>query len=173
MQIFNKAVDQVRKQERKNDPQPKSTRWAVLKNLDNGDMTRSQLEALQELLVEEKETSKAWIIKEKLRWIRDVKTPQQARWRLTHFINHAKRVLGDNPLQTPMYEALDTLNRHSERIVRRITSDLTNARLEGMNSLFQAARSRARGYRNTKNFINMIYLIGSPIDVQVQSGKST
>ena len=173
VQIFNKAVDQVRKQERKNDPQPKSTRWAVLKNLDNGDMTRSQLEALQELLVEEKETSKAWIIKEKLRWIRDVKTPQQARWRLTHFINHAKGVLGDNPLQTPMYEALDTLNRHSERIVRRITSDLTNARLEGMNSLFQAARSRARGYRNTKNFINMIYLIGSPIDVQVQSGKST
>ncbi|WP_211224670.1 transposase, partial [Oceanospirillum beijerinckii] len=58
-------------------------------------------------------------------------------------------------------------------IIRRITSDLTNARLEGMNSLFQAARARARGYRNTENFINMIYLIGSPIDVQVQSGKST
>ena len=90
-----------------------------------------------------------------------------------YFINHAKEVLGDSPLQTPMYEALDTLKRHSERIVRRITSDLTNARLEGMNSLFQAARARARGYRNTKNFINMIYLIGSPIKVQVQSGKST
>ena len=63
--------------------------------------------------------------------------------------------------------------KHSERIVRRITSDLTNPRLEGMNSLFQAARTRARGYRNTKNFINMIYLLGSPIEVQVQSGKYT
>ncbi len=173
VQIFNKGVGQVRKQERKNDPQPKSTRWAVLKNLDNRDMTQSQLEALQELLAEDKETGKAWIIKEKLRWIRDVKTPQQARWRLTHFINYAKDVLGDNPIQSAMYDALETLKRHSERIIRRITSDLTNARLEGMNSLFQAARARARGYRNTENFINMIYLIGSPIDVQVQSGKST
>jgi len=173
VQIFNKAVDQVRKQERKDGSHPKSLRWAVLKNSDNEKLTRNQIAALSELLTEDKETGKAWFIKEKLRWIRDVKTPQQARWRLTHFINHAKEVLGDNPLQTPMYEALDTLKRHSERIVRRITSDLTNARLEGMNSLFQAARSRARGYRNTKNFINMIYLIGSPIDVQVQSGKST
>ncbi|MAB46879.1 MAG: ISL3 family transposase, partial [Sphingomonadaceae bacterium] len=173
VQIFNKAVDQVRKQEGKDVPQPKSRRWAVLKNLDNGDMTRSQLEALKELLTEEKETGKARLIKEKLRWIRDVKTPQQARWRLTHYINYAKNVLGDSPLQSPMYDALKTLKRHSERIVRRITSDLTNVRLEGMNSLFQAARARARGYRNTENFINMIYLIGSPIDAHIQSGKST
>ncbi len=37
------------------------------------------------------------------------------------------------------------------------------AGLEGFNSLFQAARSRARGYRNTANFITMIYLIAAPL----------
>lgn len=31
----------------------------------------------------------------------------------------------------------------------------TNARLEGFNGLFQAARARARGYRNVENFITM------------------
>ncbi len=32
----------------------------------------------------------------------------------------------------------------------------------GVNSLFQAARARARGYRNTGTFITMIYMIASP-----------
>jgi len=39
----------------------------------------------------------------------------------------------------------------------------SNARLEGLNSLFQAAKARARGYRNTDTFVTMIYLIGAPI----------
>ena len=60
-------------------------------------------------------------------------------------------------------KALATLERHAEAVVRRWISGLTNARLEGMNGLFQAARSRARGYRNEANFIAMIYLIGSPM----------
>jgi len=92
VQIFNKVVDQVRKQERKSDSHPKSTRWAVLENSNNKKLTRHQIKAFSELLTEDKETGKAWFIKEKLRWIREVKTPQQARWRLTHFINHAKDV---------------------------------------------------------------------------------
>jgi hypothetical protein len=50
---------------------------------------------------------------------------------------------------------------------------LTNARLEGMNGLFQAARSRARGYRNEANFIAMIYLIGSPVGRLFDQAKST
>jgi transposase len=40
---------------------------------------------------------------------------------------------------------------------------LSNARLESLNSLFQAARAKARGYRNVEYFITMIYLIGAPI----------
>jgi transposase len=35
----------------------------------------------------------------------------------------------------------------------------TNALLEGLNSLVQAARTRARGYRSFQNFRTMIYLI--------------
>ena len=41
--------------------------------------------------------------------------------------------------------------------------------LEGLNGLFQAARTRARGYRNTKTFATMIYLIAAPLGDFFQS----
>ena len=43
-------------------------------------------------------------------------------------------------------------------------SKLTGGILEGMNSLIQAAKSRARGYRTNKNFITMIYLLGAKLN---------
>jgi hypothetical protein len=52
--------------------------------------------------------------------------------------------------------------RMLNRVVQRWTSTYTNARLDGMNRLFQAARTRTRGYRNTDTFIVMIYFVGSP-----------
>jgi hypothetical protein len=39
--------------------------------------------------------------------------------------------------------------------------------------LFQAARSRARGYRSVDDFIAMIYLIGSPVGRLLDQAKST
>ena len=47
----------------------------------------------------------------------------------------------------PIRKALDSFENHLERILQRWTSSHSNARLEGLNGLFQAARARARGYR--------------------------
>jgi transposase len=41
---------------------------------------------------------------------------------------------------------------------------LNNGILEGINSLVQAAKRRARGYRNKRNLIAMIYLIAGRLD---------
>ena len=71
--------------------------------------------------------------------------------------------MGDEPIFEPMRKAVATLERHTERVVRRWTSTYTNARLEGLNSLFQAARARARGYRTNNNFIVILYMISSPV----------
>ncbi len=60
-------------------------------------------------------------------------------------------------------KALETVEKHRERILERWTSTQSNARMEAMNGLFQAARARARGYRNTATFIAMIYLIAAPL----------
>jgi len=38
-----------------------------------------------------------------------------------------------------------------------------NARMEGFNDIFKAARARARGYRNAETFITIIYLIAAPL----------
>ncbi len=41
--------------------------------------------------------------------------------------------------------------------------------MEAMNGLFQAARARARGYRNTETFITMIYLIAARLEDVIKS----
>jgi len=83
-------------------------------------------------------------------------------WRITQFLNYAQALVGDTPRLEPVRKALATLKTHARRVVQRWTSTYTNAWLEGFNGLFQAARARARGYRNTDTFIAMIYLTGSP-----------
>jgi hypothetical protein len=98
-----------------------------------------------------------------LRWIRQALTPQAARWRITNFINHIGESLDPTPLLEPVRSALRTFATHAERIVQRWASSHSNARLEALNGLFQAARTRARGYRNTATYITIIYLLGAPL----------
>ena len=62
-----------------------------------------------------------------------------------------------------MRKALNSVDNHLGRILQRWTSSHSTARLEGLNGLFQAARARARGYRNTTTFATMIYLIAAPL----------
>ncbi len=169
MQIFTRALDEVRKAENRVKPLPKHLRWAVLKRGDVDHLTTNQLMAIAELLDQGLDTATAWRVKERLRWVRQAKTPQAARWRITRFINYASELLGDGSLLEPVRKALQTLRTHAERVVRRWTSTYTNARLEGLNGLFQAARARARGYRNDETFITMIYMIGSPVGAVFKS----
>jgi len=162
VQIFTRAMDGVRKSESHVTPLPKYLRWALLKNCNPDQLTVNQLYALAELLDQGFDTAIAWRIKERLKWIRQAKTPQAARWRITRFINYARDMIGDSKLLEPMSKALDTLTKHAERVVRRWTSTYTNARMEGLNSIFQAARARARGYSDPATFIAMIYMLASP-----------
>ena len=101
--------------------------------------------------------------------MRQAKTPQAARWRITRFINYASELPGDSDLLEPVRKALQTLRTHAERVVRKWTSTYTNARLEGLNGLFHAARARTRGYRNDETFITMIDMNGSPVGAVFKS----
>lgn len=62
-----------------------------------------------------------------------------------------------------MLTAIETVEKQRERILRRWASTHSNARMEALNGIFQAARARARGYRNVHTFITMIYLIAAPL----------
>lgn len=162
VQLFTTAVDEVRKAEARRRKLPKAVRWAVLKAGERS-LTDAQRIALAELETGGFATASAYRAKEMLRWIRHADTPQAARWRITRFINHIGPTLAPGPLLDPVRRALATFATHIERIIQRWTSSHSNARLEALNSLFQAARSRARGYRNTATYITIIYLLGAPL----------
>src|SRR3990172_7687113 len=162
VQLFTTAVDEVRKAEARSRKLPKAIRWAVLKAGERS-LTEDQRIALGELESGGFATASAYRAKEMLRWIRQADSTQAARWRITRFINHIGLGLDPAPLLDPVRRALRTFAAHVERIVRRWASSHSNARLEALNGLFQAARSRARGYRNTATFVTIIYLLGAPL----------
>jgi len=164
VQLFTSAVDEVRKAEAKQNKLPTATRWAVLKAADGGKLTIKQQKALHELESGGFATATAWRLKEMLRWVRKAGTTRAAQWRITHFCRHALKCIAyDLQNLAPVLKALTTLERHAPFILRRWTSTYSNARLEGLNGVFQAARARARGYRNVFTFITMIYFIAAPL----------
>ena len=160
---FNTALDQVRRKESRQGSMPSGVRWAVLKAAD-GELTEYQKALLAELEDFAKDTAVAWWIKEMLRLVNMAATSLAACWRLSRFINFALDLIKGSTNLTPIQKALKTVERHRDRILARWGNDYTNARLESLNGLFQAARARARGYRNINTFITMIYLIAAPID---------
>jgi transposase len=54
---------------------------------------------------------------------------------------------------------------HWPGILHWFESRISNGLLEGLNSLVQSAKRRARGYRSTRNYIAMIYLTVGKLDM--------
>ena len=159
---------EVRRAEARHSKLPKALRWAILKRAD-GRLTEAQAAAWPNLRDPDLFTAIAWRIKEKLRWVRQAQSVQAARWRITNFLRHASEILDPVSILDPIRKALATVETHSKRILQRWTSSHSNARLEGLNGLFQAARARARGYRNVTTFATMIYMIAAPLGDLFQS----
>lgn len=57
----------------------------------------------------------------------------------------------------PMVRFVQTVERHRDGILRWFKTRISNGLLEGLSSLVQAAKARARGYRSTRNLTAMIY----------------
>jgi transposase len=168
VQLFTRALDEVRKAEARLVKLPAATRWAVLKAKERN-LTPKQEAALAELEAGDLLTAVAWRIKEKLRWVRIAPTSHAARWRLTHFVRFAREKAENSPLLAPIVTALETVEKHKDRILQRWSSTYSNARMEALNGIFKAVRARARGYRNVQTFISMIYLTAAPIGQLLKS----
>ena len=78
VQLFTKAVDNVRKLEARQTKLPDHTRWAVLKGAENGS-TQNQESTLQKLVNQGFATAKAYRVKELLRWVRQAESKQAAK----------------------------------------------------------------------------------------------
>ncbi len=58
-----------------------------------------------------------------------------------------------------MMQVASTIRRHWEGIVNGYKHKERNGSLEGLNSLIQAAKGKARGYRTVKNLKIIAYLV--------------
>jgi transposase len=64
----------------------------------------------------------------------------------------------------PVRKVAKTIKEHWNGILAWFDSKLSNGYVEAVNGLIQAAKRRARGYKTTKNLINMAYLIAGKLD---------
>ena len=55
------------------------------------------------------------------------------------------------------------LEAHWTGVIRWHQTRVSNGLLEGLNSLIQAAKRRARGYRSVRNYTAMIYLVAGKL----------
>jgi transposase len=67
----------------------------------------------------------------------------------------------------PIIDAAHTVKRHCDGILRWFDSKIANGLIEGINSLVQAAKSKARGYRSIRNLKAMVYLLAGKLDLRL------
>jgi len=163
MKVINDAVDAVRRQEQKYRPELKRTRYMWLKNTKN--LNRSQRENLETLKLPKLnlKTSRAYHIRLNFQELFDQPADQaEAFLKKWYFWATHSRL-------EPIKQAAYTIKRHWNGILRWFETRISNGLLEGINSLIQAAKARARGYRTVRNLCTMIYLIAGKLNFDLPS----
>lgn len=151
--LASQAVDQVRREEVKEQPILRKQRYSLLK--DQASLTARQSKFLEGFKDSHLKSARAWRYKEALRdLVRDKPDAATTTRRLEGLIAWAQR----SRLE-PLIQFGRTLRAHFDGIVAAISQRKSNGFAEGLNSLIQAAKHRARGFRTTENFISIIYLI--------------
>jgi len=157
MKIMAHAVDLVRREEAKETDLLRRTRYYWLKNPEN--LTAAQKRTMASLTKHNLKTARAY----------------QIRLTLREFFEQPDRASGEAFLKRwyfwathsrlpPVIEAAKTIKRHWEGVLNWFAGRLTTGLLEGINSLIQAAKARARGYRTNRNLITMAYLIAGKLE---------
>ena len=160
VKIVNQAIDEVRRAEQKSQAMLKGTRYLWIRNPENlSDRQRTALDALPH---QHLKTARAWRIKLAFQDLYDMETPEQAaahlkRW--YHWATHSRL--------RPMVDAAHSVKRHWDGILRWFHSKIANGLMEGINSLVQAAKAKARGYRSTRTLTAMVYLIAGKLDLRL------
>lgn len=159
--IIGDAVDKTRREERPEHPELKGQRYALLRNPET--MTDPQLGFVSDLLLRKTNLKTARAFHLRLAFQDFYRQPHRhAEAYLKKWCNWATRS------RVPaMVAAARTIRNHWNGVLRWFTSRITNGLLEGINSLIQAAKAKARGYRTSRNLIAMVYLIAGRLQFNV------
>jgi transposase len=161
IQALNRAQDEVRRMEQKKNPLLKNSRYVWLKNPEN--LTEKQKKQPESLRFENLKTAKVYQMKLTFQDIyRTIREPEAAETAIKKWLSWAVRSRLD-----PVKSFAKTVKSHFAGIMRYFTSRLTSGAMEGINSRIQEIKRRARGFRNIKNFIAMIYLETAGLDLEL------
>ena len=162
-QVLTKALDKVRKEEQKTS-QTKQVlfRGRKLIMIPRSRMTENQIAKLDSLIKHYPKTGKAYSIISALDDLYACNTKQEATVAFDELYSWMRRCRLE-----PMKEAAMTLNNHKDKILAYFDYRITNAICEGINSMIQAAKRKARGYNTYEGFACMIYLIAGKLQLAV------
>jgi len=158
IKIINEAVDKVRKEEAKSNPLLKGMRYIFLKNDEN--LTAQQKATKDELSLPKLnlKSMRAMRIREAFQLIYIAGSIEEFEKLLTDWYFWAS-----HSQLTPIIQAAKTIKNHWEGILKWKESQINNGILEGLNSVLQAAKRKARGYKKP-HFKTIAYLITGKLD---------
>lgn len=160
IQLLNKAVDQVRREEQPTHPELKRTRFVWLKN--DWNRTKEQAQVFQELKASRLATVRATHLKSVFQDLFVYDNAEEVEPLLKHWYFWAT-----HSRIAPMIKAAKTIKKHWDGVVRWFSSRISNGLLEAINSLIQSAKRKARGFRSTRYLITMVYLIAAKLDFKL------
>jgi transposase len=160
VKIINDAVERVRRAEQKNQSLLRGTRYIWLRNPAN--LSARQRATLEGLPTRHLKTARAYQIRLAFQDLYDQPSVQAGAGFLRKWYFWAT-----HSRLEPMIDAACTVKRHWDGILRWFDSKITNGLIEGINSLVQAAKAKARGYRSVRNLKAMVYLLAGKLDMQL------
>ncbi|HUX04680.1 MAG TPA: ISL3 family transposase [Acidimicrobiales bacterium] len=185
VKMANEAIDKARRwswnEERRRTPPPrprgrpgndeparprdeprwvKHTRWALLKDPDN--LTDDQLGVLHEIRKHNSVLYRSWQLKEGLRDLYRLRNPDDAPAHLEWWLRWASRS------RIPAFVKLaKTVRKNRERILAAVELNLSNSKLEGLNSKIRLINHRGYGHHSAEAVIAMVYLCCGGLTIEL------
>lgn len=160
VKIVNDAVDQVRRTEQKGQSLLRGTRYIWLRNPTN--LSDRQRATLDSLPTRHLKTARAYQIRLAFQDLYHQPSAEAGAGFLKKWYFWAT-----HSRLEPMIEAARTVKRHWDGILRWFDSKIANGLIEGINSLVQAAKAKARGYRSIRNLKAIVYLLAGKLDLKL------
>jgi transposase len=160
MKLIGDAVGEVRRSEVKARPELRGTRYIWAKNAPN--LTARQSTILDTLASTNLKTARAWRMRLAFQDIYAQPSRQWGELFFNKWISWAKRSRLD-----AMKAVARTMEKHREGILAWFDSRISNGLIEGINSLVQAAKAKARGYRNSRTLKAVTYMIAGKLDLKL------
>lgn len=162
LKIINGAVDQVRREEILSQPILTNARYVLLKNEQN--LTPNQRHKLEELQLSKLnlKSIRALHIRENFQEIYKASTDEDFETLLKKWYFWATHSRLD-----PIIKAAKTIKKHWDGVLAWKKSQINNGILEGLNSIVQAAKAKARGFRTFRYFRVVVFLVTGDLNFKV------